>query len=109
MRYYYDDGEGRKGPASARELRRLLEEGGLTPDSWIRPENSATWRRWADTEFEEDEAPRPGGFLSRLSAAQKAALAIACLLLLPLALAGLLLFLALKALRGLFQPAGRAG
>lgn len=103
--YYYDDGEAKKGPVTARELQRLLDEGAMTPDTWVRPEDSTTWRRWIDTDFTEEEvktARSPwAGLWANLSLGQKLGLVLFGLLLLPILAVGLLVYLVFRALKQL--------
>ncbi len=104
--YYYDDGESKKGPVSARELQRLVDEGTLSTETWVRREESTTWRKWIDTDFTEEEIETPSGgvfsaFFRRMSLAQKLALVLIALLLLPLLILGALIYLFFQALRRL--------
>lgn len=103
--YYYDDGETKKGPVTARELQRLLDEGAITPDAWVRPEGSTTWRKWIDTDFsDEQDAPPRGpwaGLWGNLNLGRKLGLVLFGLLLLPILAVVLLLYLAFRALRKL--------
>lgn len=102
--YYYDDGNAKHGPVSARELQRLIDEGALSPETWVRPENSGTWRKWIDTEFTEEEVKTASGgvfsaLFGRMSPVQKLAIALFCLLLLPVLIVGGLIYLLFRALR----------
>ncbi len=61
-KYYYDS-DGRKlGPVSANELVRLRAQGAIEGETWVRRENSSTWRPLSSVnlrEAEEEEA-NPG-------------------------------------------------
>lgn len=103
MRYYYDDGSARKGPVSFRELEQLSAEGVINPDSWIRKENSPTWRRMKDTDFSDDKPTPAGGFLAALSARQKLWLIIGILILAPIVIVGAICFFLFKALVSLLK------
>lgn len=105
-RYYYDDGDAKHGPVSARELQRLIDEGTLSPETWVRPEDSGTWRKWIDTEFTEEEVKAASGgtfsaLFGRMGLAQKLAIALFCLLLLPFVIVGGLIYLIVRVLRKL--------
>lgn len=103
MRYYYDDGSARKGPVSYRELVQLSDEGVLSSDSWIRKENSPTWRRLKDTDFAEEKTSPTNGILASLSYRQKLWLIIGILLLAPLVIVGAICFFLFKAIASLLK------
>ncbi len=59
--YYYDTGEKKVGPVSGDDLLRLRASGELAEDTWVRAENSSTWRPLASVDLrkEEQEAANP--------------------------------------------------
>lgn len=103
--YYYDDGATKKGPVTARELQRLLDVGAITPDAWVRPEGSTTWRKWIDTDFTEEDiktARSPwSGLWNNLGLGQKLGLILFGILLLPFLVIGLIVYLVFRALKHL--------
>ncbi len=60
-KYYYDTGEEKVGPVDGEELLRLRSTGRLPGDTWVRAENSSTWRplESVDLRKEEVEAANP--------------------------------------------------
>ncbi len=60
-KYYYDTGEAKVGPVDGEELLRLRASGQLAADTWVRAEDSATWRPLASVDLreEEEEAANP--------------------------------------------------
>ena len=58
---YYDNGKEKVGPISGDELLRLREQGALPADTWVRREDSGTWRplNSVDLRAEEEEARNP--------------------------------------------------
>ncbi len=60
-KYYYDTGEEKVGPVSGDDLLRLRATGELAEDTWVRAENSSTWRPLASVDLreEEEEAANP--------------------------------------------------
>ncbi len=60
-KYYYDTGEEKVGPVDGEALLRLRASGQLAPDTWVRAEDSSTWRPLAavDLRHEEKEATSP--------------------------------------------------
>ena len=60
-RYYYDTGEEKIGPVSGDALLELRTNGRLSADTWVRAEDSATWRPLSavDLREEEEEAANP--------------------------------------------------
>ncbi len=60
-KYYYDTGEEKVGPVEGEELLRLRATGQLAADTWVRAEDSSTWRPLGslDLRREEEEAANP--------------------------------------------------
>ncbi len=60
-KYYYDTGEEKVGPVDGDELFQLRASGQLAPDTWVRGEDSATWRPLSSVDLreEEEEARNP--------------------------------------------------
>ncbi len=60
-KYYYDTGEEKVGPVDGEELLRLRATGGLSADTWVRAEDSSTWRPLGSLDLtrEEREAANP--------------------------------------------------
>ncbi len=60
-KYYYDTGEEKVGPVDGEELLRLRSTGQLAADTWVRAENSSTWRPLSSVDLreEEEEAANP--------------------------------------------------
>ncbi len=60
-KYYYDTGEAKVGPVEGEELLRLRSTGELPGDTWVRAEDSTTWRplESIDLRKEEVEAANP--------------------------------------------------
>ncbi len=60
-KYYYDTGEEKVGPVDGEELLRLRASGQLAADTWVRAEDSSTWRplESVDLRKEEEEARNP--------------------------------------------------
>ncbi len=60
-KYYYDTGEEKVGPVDGETLLRLRASGQLAADTWVRAENSSTWRPLASVDLreEEEEATNP--------------------------------------------------
>ncbi len=60
-KYYYDTGEEKVGPVDGEELLRLRASGQLAADTWVRAENSSTWRPLGAVNLkrEEEEAANP--------------------------------------------------
>lgn len=61
-KFYYDTGEEKVGPVTGQELVRLRAAGQLTDDTWVRREDSATWRPLHSVNLreEEEEEANPG-------------------------------------------------
>lgn len=61
-KFYYDTGEKKVGPVTGAELLRLLHEGELDAETWVRREGATTWRRLGaiDLRKEEEEERNPG-------------------------------------------------
>ncbi len=60
-KYYYDTGEEKVGPVDGEELLRLRASGQLAGDTWVRGEDSSTWRPLESVNLrrEEEEAANP--------------------------------------------------
>ncbi len=60
-KYYYDTGEEKVGPVRGEELLRLRATGELADDTWVRAEDSSTWRPLSSVNLrrEEEEAANP--------------------------------------------------
>ncbi len=54
-RFYYDTGEEKIGPISGEELLRLRASGEIANDTWVRSENSQTWRPMHSVNLREEE------------------------------------------------------
>ncbi|MBQ2813743.1 MAG: DUF4339 domain-containing protein [Akkermansia sp.] len=63
-KFYYDTGEEKVGPVTGQELVRLRAAGKLLDDTWVRREDSATWRPLHSVNLreEEEEEANPGLF-----------------------------------------------
>lgn len=61
-RFYYDTGEEKVGPVTGQELVRLRAAGTLADDTWVRREDSSTWRPLHSVNLreEEEEEANPG-------------------------------------------------
>lgn len=61
-RYYYDTGKNKIGPVTGADLLQLRAEGEIDGDTWVRREDSATWRPLSRTDLsrEEEEENNPG-------------------------------------------------
>lgn len=60
-KFYYDTGEEKLGPIKGLELLELHAQGVITDDTWVRRDDSQTWRKMADADLREEreEAARP--------------------------------------------------
>ncbi len=60
-KYYYDTGDNKVGPVDGEELLRLRSSGALGADTWVREEDSSTWRPLGAVNLarEEQEAANP--------------------------------------------------
>lgn len=68
-KFYYDhDGE-KLGPVSGQELLHLRAQGEIDGNTWVRPEDSQTWRPLAHTDLREESEKRKnrGPLLQMLS------------------------------------------
>lgn len=60
-KFYYDaDGE-KLGPVTGHELLRLRAEGVISSSTWVRAENSQTWRPLANVDLREEQASARSG------------------------------------------------
>lgn len=59
-KFYYDaDGE-KLGPVTGQELIYLRAEGEISDNTWVRPEDSQTWRPYAATDLREERKKQSG-------------------------------------------------
>lgn len=94
-KYYYDTGEEKLGPISGEELYVKLQRGEISPEVWVRMEDSETWRKLKDTDLREaEEAVRNPGLWKVLSQllTSKGFLIVAAFLLVMMMAAGTLLY-----------------
>lgn len=54
-KYFYDTAQGKVGPVSGEDLVRLRATGEIDGDTWVRRENSSTWRRLAKMDLRKEE------------------------------------------------------
>lgn len=54
-KFIYDNGEEKLGPVTGRELLRLRAEGEIDDNTWVRPEESRTWRPLRHTDLREEK------------------------------------------------------
>lgn len=54
-KFIYDTGEEKLGPVTGRELLRLRAEGEIDDNTWVRPEESRTWRPLRHTDLREEK------------------------------------------------------
>lgn len=54
-KFIYDNGEEKLGPVTGRELLRLRAEGEIDDNTWVRPEESRTWRPLRHTNLREEK------------------------------------------------------
>lgn len=61
-RFYYDTGTEKVGPVTGNELVRLRAAGQIADDTWVRREDSGTWRPLSSVNLreEEQEEANPG-------------------------------------------------
>ncbi len=50
-KYYYDTGEEKIGPVTGQDLLRLLSAGRIQRDTWVRREDSSTWRQMENVDL----------------------------------------------------------
>lgn len=95
-KFYYDDGEQKIGPVTGNDLVQLRATGQISPDTWVRREDSATWRPLSsvDLRAEEEEEAHPSLWrLLRRSMTWQSLLLLIALLVIFIAIAvGLLAF-----------------
>ena len=53
-KFIYDNGEEKLGPVTGAELLRLRAEGEIDDNTWVRREDSATWRPLRNTDLREE-------------------------------------------------------
>lgn len=60
-KYYYDSGEQKVGPVTGSKLVQLRADGEIGDDTWVRRENSSTWRPLSavDLRAEEEQERNP--------------------------------------------------
>lgn len=54
-KYYYDTGEEKIGPVTGNELVQLRAAGQINNNTWVRREDSSTWRPLGSTDLREAE------------------------------------------------------
>ncbi|MDO5473215.1 MAG: DUF4339 domain-containing protein [Akkermansia sp.] len=54
-KYYYDTGEEKIGPVTGNELVQLRAAGQIDNSTWVRREDSSTWRPLGSTDLREEE------------------------------------------------------
>ncbi len=54
-KFYYDTGEEKIGPVTGQDLVRLLQQGEIQEDTWVRRAESSTWRQLANVDLREEE------------------------------------------------------
>lgn len=54
-RFYYDTGEEKIGPISGEDLLRMRASGEIASDTWVRAEDSQTWRPLHSVNLKEEE------------------------------------------------------
>ncbi len=54
-KFYYNTGEEKVGPVTGQDLVRLLQEGSIQNDTWVRRAESATWRPLANIDLRQEE------------------------------------------------------
>lgn len=54
-KYYYDTGEEKIGPVTGNELVQLRAAGRIDNKTWVRREDSSTWRPLGSTDLREEE------------------------------------------------------
>ena len=54
-KYYYDTGEEKIGPVTGNELVQLRSSGRIDNKTWVRREDSSTWRPLGSTDLREEE------------------------------------------------------
>lgn len=61
-RFYYDTGTEKVGPVTGNDLVRLRASGEIADDTWVRREDSGTWRPLSSVNLreEEQEEANPG-------------------------------------------------
>lgn len=83
QRFYYDSGTEKLGPISGAELLRLLASGEVTRETWVRRENSTTWRPLASIDLSKEQEQEKKRTVRRAlwnSLSPTAILGIICLL-----------------------------
>ncbi|MBR1979627.1 MAG: DUF4339 domain-containing protein [Akkermansia sp.] len=54
-KYFYDTPQGKVGPVSGEDLVRLRAAGEIDGDTWVRRENSSTWRHLSKMDLRKEE------------------------------------------------------
>lgn len=65
-KYYYDTGEEKIGPVTGNELVQLRASGQIDNKTWVRREDSSTWRPLGSTDLREEEAEEANPSLWKL-------------------------------------------
>ena len=65
-KYFYDTGEEKIGPVSGNELVQLRAAGQIDNKTWVRREDSSTWRPLGSTDLREEEAEEANPSLWKL-------------------------------------------
>jgi len=65
-KYYYDTGEEKIGPVTGNELVQLRAAGQIDNKTWVRREDSSTWRPLGATDLREEEAEEANPSLWKL-------------------------------------------
>ncbi len=87
-KFYYDTGEEKIGPVTGQDLVRLLQQGEIQEDTWVRRAESSTWRQLANVDLrEEQQREKARSFWSNLWASLPpgAIVGLICLLIFALA------------------------
>ena len=54
-KYFYDTPQGKVGPVSGEDLVRMRATGEIDGDTWVRRENSSTWRHVSKMDLRKEE------------------------------------------------------
>lgn len=65
-KYFYDTGEQKVGPVTGNQLVQLRASGQINDNTWVRRENSSTWRPLGSVNLREEEEQEANPSLWRL-------------------------------------------